>query len=299
MAQQGLNLLFQHCSCLRTASMLSLLHHRIAELCYKRLTEELGLTEANFIIFEKYLYPAMPKLFNKSRKQLLGEKKTVQYVKYALGEILLVVIGILIALYISNWSEDQKEHADEKYILAEVLNNLKEDAVLIDQIIVKRTLAKNAIESMRAYLPTHTINPDSLSADLTRFITFERYFPINHAFEILKSKGLKLSNNNLTTRISRYYDYEQYRVQRSIEDVEEAIIPLITNNNGLKRYFTTMDMNRNITVGNPGNLGFQNELYDELNGFKYNNIGTLDKLMEFREINRKLVRDLDIELKQL
>lgn len=241
----------------------------------------------------------MPELFNKNRKELLGKNKTIQYLKYAIGEILLVVIGILIALYISNWSEGRKERQDETYILGEVLNNLKEDAVLIDQIIRQREQAKKAVDNMRTYLPTHIVNSDSLSADLTRFITFERYFPINYAFEMLKSKGLKLSNNALTTRISRYYDYEQHRARRSIEDVEAVIIPLITNNNGIRRFFTAMDLNRNITVNNPSDIHFQNELYDELNGFKYNNIGTLDKLTEFRETNKALVHDLETELKQL
>ena len=241
----------------------------------------------------------MAKLFNKNRKELLNQNKTVQYLKYAVGEILLVVIGILIALWITDWSEVRKERADEKYILGEVLNNLKEDAALIDQIIALRTRAKTSVENMRTYLPTHQINSDTLSADLTKFFTFERYFPINHAFEMLKSKGLKLSNNTLTTRISRYYDYEQYRAQRSIEDIEAAILPLITNINGIRRFFPTMDLNRKITVSSPNDTEFQIELYNELNGFKYNNIGTIDKLTAFREINRSLVHDLEAELGRL
>lgn len=241
----------------------------------------------------------MAKLFNKERRQLLRQSKTVQYLAYAVGEIVLVVIGILIALWITDWSESRKEREQEKYILGEVLNNLKEDATLIDQVIEKRMRAKTAVDNMRTYLPTHRVNPDSLSADLTKFITFERYFPINHAFEILKSKGLKLSNNALTTRISRYYDYEQHRAQRSIEDVENVIIPLITNPNGVRRFFTAMDLNRRIVVNNPGDTAFQNELLDELNGFRYNNIGTLDKLVEFRKINSSLVNDLEEELKRL
>lgn len=241
----------------------------------------------------------MAKLFNKIRNELLGQHKTVQYLKYALGEIVLVVIGILIALSISSWSDDRKERQDEIYVLGEVLSNLKEDATLIDHIISQRLRAKKSVENMLSYLPKHTVNADTLSADLMRFITFERYFPINNAFEMLKSKGLKLSNNTLTTRISRYYDYDQHRTQRSVEDIEDVIIPILLNNNGIKRFITTLNLNEYITLTNPNDLQFQNELYNELNGFKDNNIGTLVWLTGFRETNQALVHDLEAELKQL
>ena len=46
----------------------------------------------------------MLKIFRNIRKQLLSENKTFQYLKYAFGEIVLVVIGILIALSINNWN---------------------------------------------------------------------------------------------------------------------------------------------------------------------------------------------------
>jgi Family of unknown function (DUF6090) len=241
----------------------------------------------------------MAKLFNKDRKKLLDQNKTIQYLKYAIGEILLVVIGILIALYISNWSESRKEREAEKYILGEVLSNLKEDAVLINQIIGQRLRSKKSVENMLTYLPTHTVNGDSLSSDLIRFITFERYFPINNAFEMLKSKGLKLSNNKLTSRISRYYDYDQHRTQRSVEDIEEAIMPILLNSKGIKRFITTLKLNEYITLTNPNDLQFQNELYHELNGFKDNNSGTLIWLTGFREANKLLVQDLEAELRRL
>ena len=47
----------------------------------------------------------MIKFFRHIRKNLLNEGKTSKYLKYAIGEIILVVIGILIALQINNWNE--------------------------------------------------------------------------------------------------------------------------------------------------------------------------------------------------
>ena len=51
---------------------------------------------------------AMIKFFRNIRKSLLNEGKTSKYLKYAIGEIVLVVIGILIALQINNWNEHRK-----------------------------------------------------------------------------------------------------------------------------------------------------------------------------------------------
>jgi len=51
----------------------------------------------------------MIKLFRNIRQKLVAEGKTTNYLKYAIGEIVLVVIGILIALQINNWNESQIE----------------------------------------------------------------------------------------------------------------------------------------------------------------------------------------------
>ncbi|MEN2281330.1 DUF6090 family protein [Algoriphagus sp. SE2] len=50
----------------------------------------------------------MIKFFRKIRYNLMSENNTSKYVKYAIGEIVLVVIGILIALQINNWNESRK-----------------------------------------------------------------------------------------------------------------------------------------------------------------------------------------------
>ena len=65
----------------------------------------------------------MIKFFRHIRKRLLSEGKTGKYLTYAIGEIVLVVIGILIALQINNWNETRQIKKVEK----EILNVLLED----------------------------------------------------------------------------------------------------------------------------------------------------------------------------
>ena len=59
----------------------------------------------------------MIKFFRHIRRSLINQNNMGKYFKYAIGEILLVVIGILIALQINNWNEGRKTHAKELEIL--------------------------------------------------------------------------------------------------------------------------------------------------------------------------------------
>ena len=73
----------------------------------------------------------MIKFFRKFRQRLLIEKKFSRYLIYAIGEIILLVIGILIALQINNYNERRKDRIKEQI----VLKNLKKDFSANQQII--------------------------------------------------------------------------------------------------------------------------------------------------------------------
>ncbi len=69
----------------------------------------------------------MIKFFGKIRQNLLSDGKTGKYFKYAIGEIILVVIGILIALQVNNWNEIEKSKSESNRLLIDLKLELEMD----------------------------------------------------------------------------------------------------------------------------------------------------------------------------
>ena len=78
----------------------------------------------------------MIKLFRKIRQRLLSEGKTGKYFKYAIGEIVLVVIGILIALQINDWNDQRKLKQQEQTYYCKISEDLKTDIKNINRTLV-------------------------------------------------------------------------------------------------------------------------------------------------------------------
>jgi hypothetical protein len=96
----------------------------------------------------------MIKFFRKIRQKLLAENRITKYLFYAIGEIVLVVIGILVALQINNWNEGKKEAEVEKQYMISLLSDLGKD----------RNNLKNTIE----FGPIPVIYNDSLFSELQK-----------------------------------------------------------------------------------------------------------------------------------
>jgi len=94
----------------------------------------------------------MIKFFRKIRQRLLTENKFSKYLIYAIGEILLVVIGILIALQINNWNEGNKERIKEREILVDLVENLEINIKTLESDIEQLKLFDKSSEIVLANL---------------------------------------------------------------------------------------------------------------------------------------------------
>ncbi|WP_163322633.1 DUF6090 family protein [Draconibacterium mangrovi] len=75
----------------------------------------------------------MIRFFSKMRYKLAAENRAAKYLRYAIGEILLVVIGILIAVQVNNWNERRKERIQEQLLIQSIISDLKSDTLMINQ----------------------------------------------------------------------------------------------------------------------------------------------------------------------
>ena len=80
----------------------------------------------------------MIKFFRKIRYNLMEQNKTGKYLKYAIGEIILVVIGILIALQINNWNEQRKDRKLENELLIQLQSEFESNLIQLDDKIALR-----------------------------------------------------------------------------------------------------------------------------------------------------------------
>ena len=71
----------------------------------------------------------MIRFFRKIRQKLLIENKVSKYLLYAIGEILLVMIGILLALQVNNWNDKRKTHSQENSYLLRLKSEIKSDTI--------------------------------------------------------------------------------------------------------------------------------------------------------------------------
>lgn len=164
----------------------------------------------------------MIQFFRKVRKEALPKNKFSSYLFYAIGEVILVVVGILVALQISNWNEGLKAKKFEKEILALIEQNLQQDSLAMAMELFE---AKRAIEMTDRLLKQVDLKSynDSLNYWMGKIISFERFKSQSSAFEVLKSKGIEaISNKELQLALISYYDESLFQVYQSLEDVEQS-----------------------------------------------------------------------------
>jgi hypothetical protein len=150
----------------------------------------------------------MIKFFRNIRYNLMETGKTGKYLKYAIGEIILVVIGILIALEINNNNEQQKlvqKEIEMLYLLQESLDN---DLKKFDIVSAFYERSKVSIIRVLEHLENDEPYTDALAYDFyNTTLTYEEGSFTDGVFETLKSTGIELiSNTDLRQQILMVYD---------------------------------------------------------------------------------------------
>lgn len=155
----------------------------------------------------------MLKFFRKIRQQIITTGRAKNYFLYAIGEIILVVIGILIALQINNWNEYRKDRMLEKEYLTRLKEDISFDIYFINRNMIGRYEKKmKGLENGKAYFQGKYVIQDTL-----QFLNDVGYGGVfghvdwslskNTYNEILSTGNLrKIENEKLRNMINNYYE---------------------------------------------------------------------------------------------
>ncbi|MEZ4976061.1 MAG: DUF6090 family protein [Flavobacteriaceae bacterium] len=160
----------------------------------------------------------MIKFFRNLKKSILNNGKTSNYLKYAIGEIFLVVIGILIALQVNNWNEQRKQKNEEIQFLKGFKRILNEDLENENRTRKQYELTRKSINILLTSIEQDVPYNDSLSNHFGRITQTWMLSTNNEVFETLKSYNLNLvSNEKLQYEIVGYYSYSDNYLKSDIQ----------------------------------------------------------------------------------
>jgi len=156
----------------------------------------------------------MLKFFRTIRKKLIEEDNVRKYLLYAIGEILLVVIGILIALQVNNWNEERKKTNRENQLLAQLTEDVD---LLLEELDIDIGFLKRNVSLTDTLLFYRILNPHQNWEYYFKAAPWgnPKVYPPIATYENLKSIGLEvISDPDLRNRITDLYDR---KLKRSTE----------------------------------------------------------------------------------
>jgi hypothetical protein len=201
----------------------------------------------------------MIKFFRKTRQNLINEGKTAKYVKYAIGEIILVVIGIMIALSLNNWNTD---NANKKIVYKNsktLIQNLEKDSVYIEEKILKIQAQEDELFNLQERLSSREATVDTL-LKIARYefnpLTPTINFKNENTYKTMVLSGeINLFDSDLTQAI-----YDLYRKHEYFETISEDNFKSYVE--AIQNYQESFPIkNRNNTINGP----LQDMLWQDVN----------------------------------
>jgi hypothetical protein len=154
-------------------------------------------------------------------RRLELRKRSGQYFLYAFGEIVLIVVGILIALQIQNWNQQRLDRTEERYLLEELVDNLNQEAERLEFGIERQGMQMESFKGILGFLESRSISQEEFEEDLGFYTGQFAFNPITSAYETMKNSGLGFSNRELKKLLVQYYDVEQPLFLATIDTLRE------------------------------------------------------------------------------
>jgi hypothetical protein len=190
----------------------------------------------------------MIKLYRKIRYNLLEKRKTAHYLKYAFGEIVLVVIGILIALQINNWNEHRKERLSWITSTKSLIKDLTQDTITLNKTI--EFIVNDSIQLEKRLL--RLSSPNSTIDTLKKIARYETTSD-SKAFRPSNNKTLLAMQSKGTLEL---FDEETYGQLLNLQTTQAIAEEIIKANNSLflekvSTYMSKYSLNSVRTIEGP------------------------------------------------
>ena len=160
----------------------------------------------------------MIKFFRKIRQNLIMENKTSKYFKYAIGEIILVVIGILIALQINTWNQNRIDKNVEDEVIAHLHRDFIENKKTLDEFVVANQEEMNALTTLMSLVGATNEELQEQNLDSLFYESLaanELAFADNTLKNIMQSDQLNLlKNEDVNALLYQWNELSEIRVIR-------------------------------------------------------------------------------------
>ena len=171
-------------------------------------------------------------ILRRIRQQLIKENQMKKYTLYAIGEILLVVIGILIALQINNWNESRKTRVVERQLLQEYQEELRFNSQNFSRIKNDFVDRMNSLDILLEAIEKNLPYVDSLSSHYGVLTTGLRNKLSRTTFHSLEAKGMDIISNSALKKSILELHIDHYgklgnRIENLHSNVKEYGRPII------------------------------------------------------------------------
>jgi hypothetical protein len=232
----------------------------------------------------------MIKFFRKIRQQLLSDNKFNKYFKYAFGEIVLVVIGILIALQINNWNENRKLNKEEIAVLAELKEDLKITSKELKNDLKIHITGLEANIQFIQFLKFNKIPDKEISHVFALCNRDAQAYPKTSGYKLLESKGISIiTNDSLRKEISKLY-------QLNIKRVTE--LGKLNAYNDIAKILDSYEKIHFKQTNSPYSSVYNNDIKDSIQFYKFKPI-SIKKLKEDNSLLIDLEKVVSIRMSKI
>ena len=192
--------------------------------------------------------------FRKIRKKMADDNRPLKYRRYAIGEIVLVVIGILIALQINTWNEDRKQKKKEVKLLENLMTSLKSDLNQMNRNIKAQRKIPSSAKLLIEYFDKDLQYNDSLKYHFGNTTHLFIWDADKAVYETIKTLGADvITNEQLRKNIASYYHltensfprktkfYQDY-LQSSINDIHKTRFNQLWGQRNIKTVIETLNI---------------------------------------------------------